>query len=97
MTSALSNLADNFAERTHKIKCKYQHDNEKRKTFGISYKDWECCLDYSHVKNDLIDTNIRVELRNTKKKKPSTQILKRNFLIHGIILTMISINLFCSC
>ena len=29
MTSSLSNLVDNLAERIHKIKCKYRHVNKK--------------------------------------------------------------------
>ena len=29
MASVLSNLVDNFAEKIHKIECKYRHDNEK--------------------------------------------------------------------
>ena len=29
VASSLSNLVDSLAERIHKIKCKYEHDNEK--------------------------------------------------------------------
>ena len=29
MASSLSNLVDSLAERIHKIKCKYRHDNKK--------------------------------------------------------------------
>ena len=35
MASSLSNLVNNLAEGIHKIKCKYEHDNKKRKTCGI--------------------------------------------------------------
>ena len=39
MASSLSNLVNNLAEGTHKIKCKYVHDNKKFETCGIKYKD----------------------------------------------------------
>ena len=45
MTSSLSNPVDNLAEETHKIKCKHS---------GIKYKDCECCLEYTNVKDDSI-------------------------------------------
>ena len=46
MTSSLSNLVDYLAERIHKIKCKYEHDN---KTYGIKYKGCECYLEYTKM------------------------------------------------
>ena len=57
MASLLSNLdlVNNLAEGIHKIKCKYQHDKENCKTFGIKYKDCEYCLEYRNVKDDLIE------------------------------------------
>ena len=38
MTSSLSTLADNLAERIHKPKCKYGHDNKKCEECGIKGK-----------------------------------------------------------
>ena len=35
MASTLSNLAENLAEKIHKIKCKYDNDNKKREEFEI--------------------------------------------------------------
>ena len=55
MASSLSNLVNNLAKGIHKIKCKYGHDNKKCKTYGIKYKDCECCLEYTRTKNDLIE------------------------------------------
>lgn len=55
MASSLSNLAGNFAKKIHKVKCKYRHDNNKCETYGIKYKDWECCVEYTKVKDDLIE------------------------------------------
>ena len=37
MASSLSNLVYNLAKRIHIIKCKYDHDNEKCKMYGITY------------------------------------------------------------
>ena len=55
MASLLSNLVDKLAEGIHKIQCKYGHDNEKCETCGIKYKDCDCCLEYTNVKDDLIE------------------------------------------
>ena len=46
MASYLSNLPDNLAERIHKIKCKYGHNNEKCET--------------SRIKDDLIRIAVRI-------------------------------------
>ena len=51
MASSLSNLVNNLAERIQKNKCKYGHDNKKRETCKIKYKDCECCLEYTRVSN----------------------------------------------
>ena len=39
MASSLSNLVDNLAEVILKIKCKYEHDDQKFETCGTKYKD----------------------------------------------------------
>ena len=54
MASSLSNLVNNLAEGIHKIKCTYVHDDWKCETCRIKYKDCECCLEYTNVKNNLI-------------------------------------------
>ena len=38
MTSSLSNVVDNLAERIHKIKCKYRHDNKNVKRVELNKK-----------------------------------------------------------
>ena len=38
MTSSLSNVIDNLAERIHNIKCKYRHDNKKVKRVELNKK-----------------------------------------------------------
>ena len=35
MASFLSNLANNFTEGIHKIKCKYEEDSKKCENYGI--------------------------------------------------------------
>ena len=54
MTSWLSNLVNNFAQRIHKIKCKYGHDNKKCETHVIKYIDCDCLVEYTNFKDDLI-------------------------------------------
>ena len=54
MGSSLSTIFDNLAERIHKIKCKYEHDNKKFEACGIKYKDCEFCLEYINAKDNLI-------------------------------------------
>ena len=54
MASSLSNLVDNLAEVIRKVKFKYGHNNKKCETCGIKYKDCECCLEYTNVKDDLM-------------------------------------------
>ena len=54
MISSLSNLVNKLVRRIHKIKCKYGHENKKCETCRIKYKDCECWLEYTNVKNDLI-------------------------------------------
>ena len=55
MASSLSNLVINLAEGVHDIKCKYGHDNKNCETCGIKYKDCECCVEYTNVKDDLVE------------------------------------------
>ena len=55
MARSLSNLVNNLGEVIHHIKCKYGHDDKKCETCSIKYKDCECCLEYTNVKNNLIE------------------------------------------
>ena len=54
MVSSLSNLVNKLVKEIHRIKCKYGHENKKCETCGIKYRDCECCLEYTNVKDDLI-------------------------------------------
>ena len=49
-----TNLVDKFAEGIYEIKCKNKHDNKKCEACGIKYKDCNCFLGYTNVKDNLI-------------------------------------------
>ena len=53
MESSLSNVVNNLAQRIHKIKWKYCHDDKKCQTCGIKYRDCGCFLKYINVKDNL--------------------------------------------
>ena len=55
MASSLSNLVNNLSEGIHKIKCKYEHNDEKCETCGIKCKYYDCFLEYTNFKDDLIE------------------------------------------
>ena len=55
MVSSLSNLANNLAEEIHKIKCKYRQDDQKCESCRIKYKYFDCFLEYTNFKDDLIE------------------------------------------
>ena len=46
---------NNLVDGSHKTKCIYEHDNKNCETYGIKWKDCECCLEYTNVKDDLIE------------------------------------------
>ena len=54
MTSSLSNFVNNLFEGIHKIECKYRHNDKKCETCRIKYKYWNCFLEYTNFKDDLI-------------------------------------------
>ena len=51
ISCSLSNLVENLSEGIDKIKRKYRHNNEKCE---IQYKDCECNLEYTNVKDELL-------------------------------------------
>ena len=68
MASLLFNLVNNLVEGIHKIKCKYGQDNKKRETCGIIYTECECSLEYTDVKDDLIEYVCLCPKKNYQKK-----------------------------
>ena len=55
MASSLSNLVNNLSEGTHKIKCKYGHNDKKYETCGITCEVCGCFLKYTNIKDELIE------------------------------------------
>ena len=55
MASSLSNLVNNLSEGIHKIKCKYGHDDKKCETYRIKCMYCNCFLDFTHLKDNLIE------------------------------------------
>ena len=55
MAKSLSNLVNNASEGTHRIKCKFGHDDKKCEACRIKYKYYDCLLEYRNFKDDLIE------------------------------------------
>ena len=55
MASSLSNLVNNLFEGIHKIKSKYGHDDNQCENCRIKYKYCDCFLEYTNLKDDLIE------------------------------------------
>ena len=53
MASSLSNLDNNLSEGLHRIKCKFEHADEKCETCGIEYKYCDCFLQNTSFKDVL--------------------------------------------
>ena len=79
MARSFLNAVNNLAEGILRIKCKYEHDSEICRT---KYKNCECFLEYTNVKDNLIeheylccnknyqktfDENLKTRLFNTYK------------------------------
>ena len=92
MASSLSYLVNNFEEGVHKIKCKYGHDDKKIRNGGITCKHYECCVQYTDFKDDLIV--YKCVCCNKIYQKRFDQNFKKRFANTYKLLTMILINLF---
>ena len=55
MASSLSNLVNNLSEGIQRINCKFGHDNKLFETCGITYDIRDCFLDYTNIKDHLIE------------------------------------------
>ena len=77
MASSLSNLANNLAEGIHKIKCKYGHTDKNYETCIIKYKDCYCFLEYTNVKDGLIE--YKCLCCNSDYQKTFDENLKKQF------------------
>ena len=72
---------------------KYGRDDKKWETCGIKCKDCECCLEYTSVKDNLIEYKCLCWNKNYQKNFDEN--LKKRFANAYIFLTMKSISLFC--
>ena len=54
MAISLSSLVNKLAERIHKSKWKYRHDDKICETWCIKYKYCDCFLEYTNFEGDLI-------------------------------------------
>ena len=68
MASSLSNFVNNLAEGIHKIKWEYGHNDKRHYTCRHKYKDWECCLEFINVEDDLIKYKCLCCKKNYQKK-----------------------------
>ena len=78
----LLNIFNNLAERIHKIKCKYGHNDKSSKMCRMKYKYCECFLEYARVKKDLKELNYFCCNKNYSKSSRKT--LKGDLSIHAI-------------
>ena len=67
MKSLLSNLVKNLDEGILKIEYKCKHDDKKCETFGIKYKDSNCFLNYTNLKEYSIYVVMRIVETNLMK------------------------------
>ena len=80
MASSLSSRLNDLTEGIHEIKSKYKHNDQKCKTFGIKYKDWDCFLEYTNIKGDLIE--YKCLCCNNNYEKSFMKIQRNHLLIH---------------
>ena len=76
MASSLSNLVNNLSDRLHRTKCKLEHDDKNCEECRIKYKYCHCFLEYTNLKDDVIeykclvcDTNCQRNLEEKLKKR----------------------------
>ena len=94
MASALSNLVIKLSEGIHRIECRFGHHNKKCETCGIKYNYRDCFLEYTNFKDDLTEHKCLCCSKNYQQE--FDEKLKKRFLIHINLLTMITISL-CYC
>ena len=93
MACSLSNLANNLAEETHKIKCKYGHDDKKAKLNSKIASAFLNSLTLKMIAN--ANANVYVGVRIIKKSL--VEKLKERFLTTHEFLKTTIISLFYCC
>ena len=79
MALSLSNLVNNLSEGLHRIKCKLGNDDKKCEICGIKYKYWDCFLEYTNFKDDLIVYKCTVACICHEKFHSFTRFVQKNF------------------
>ena len=79
MALSLSNLVNNLSEGLHRIKCKLGNDDKKCEICGIKYKYWDCFLEYSNFKDDLIVYKCTVACICHEKFHSFTRFVQKKF------------------
>ena len=78
MASSLSNLVKYLSEGILKIKCTYRHNDKKCETCGTTYEVCDCFLEYTNIKDDLIEYKCLCCNKNYQQK--FDEKLKERFL-----------------
>ena len=94
MATTSSNLVDDLAEGTYKIKCKYGHD-KKCELCGIKFKDLGWCLEYTNDTDDLLGHKCLCYNKNYQNMFDEN--LKKRIANNKNFPTMISTYLFFCC
>ena len=94
MANTLSSFVNNLSVGIHKIKRKHGRDDKKCLTCGIKYKDLDCFLEYTNLKDVLAEYKC-LSLRKNHQQTFDEKL--RELLIHTSFLTMITISLFYYC
>ena len=55
IASSLSHLVNNLSEGIHRMKCNFGHYDKKCETCRIKYNNFDCFLEYTDFKDDLIE------------------------------------------
>ena len=55
MANSLPNLVNNLPEGIHRIKHNHGHVDKKLEIFRLKYSYWDCFLEYTNFKDDLIE------------------------------------------
>ena len=77
MASSFPSLVNNLSEGIHTVKCKYGHDDKKCETCKIKYRYCVCVLEYTNVKDDLLE--YKCLCCNKRYQRKFDQKLKEQF------------------
>ena len=83
-SSSFSHLVNNRSERINEVKCEYGQDDKQCQTFRIKSECCNCFLQYTGLKDDLIEYKCLYLKKNYKKSAVETKrkdlFIRTNFL-----------------